>query len=94
LSDLTSRSDFDLAELGQEKTAIFVAISDFDSTYYSISALFFTQAFQELYKLASKTGGTLPVFTRFIMDEFCNIGYIPDFTQKLSTMRSRGFPPR
>ena len=47
-------------------------------------------AFQELYKLASKTGGTLPVFTRFIMDEFCNIGYIPDFTQKLSTMRSRG----
>ncbi len=90
LSDLTSRSDFDLAELGQEKTAIFVAISDFDSTYYSISALFFTQAFQELYKLASKTGGTLPVFTRFIMDEFCNIGYIPDFTQKLSTMRSRG----
>lgn len=90
LAYLTSRSDFDITELGEEKTAIFVNLSDTDDTYYSISALFFTQAFQELYAFASKHGGTLPVFTRFVMDEFCNIGYIPSYTVKLSTMRSRG----
>ena len=90
LANLTSRSDFDLSDLGRKKTAIFVVISDYDSTYNSISALFFIQAFQELYKLASKEGGTLPVPVRFLMDEFCNIGYIPDYTVKLSTMRSRG----
>lgn len=90
LANLTSRSDFDLSDLGRKKTAIFVVISDYDSTYNSVSALFFIQAFQELYKLASKEGGTLPVPVRFIMDEFCNIGYIPDYTVKLSTMRSRG----
>lgn len=90
LAYLTSRSDFDIRELGEEKTAIFVNLSDFDDTYNSVSALFFTQAFQELYRLAAEHGGTLPVFTRFVMDEFCNIGFIPSYTVKLSTMRSRG----
>ncbi len=90
LAHLTSASDFDLTEPGLEKTAIFVVISDADDTYNSISALFFSQAFQELYKLAAKHNGSLPMFTRFIMDEFCNIGFIPAYTVKLSTMRSRG----
>lgn len=90
LADLTARSEFDISELGREKTAIFVILSDYDDTYNSISALFFTQAFQELYRLASANGGRLPVFTRFMMDEFCNIGFIPGYTVKLSTMRSRG----
>lgn len=90
LARLTSRSDFDFTDLGKKKTAIFVVISDSNSTYNCISALFFIQAFQELYKLAEKESGTLPVPVRFIMDEFCNIGYIPDYTVKLSTMRSRG----
>lgn len=90
LNRITSHSDFDLNELGQKKTAIFVIISDSDTAYNSISALFFTKAFQELYRKASETDGTLPVFTKFLMDEFCNIGYIPDYTGKLSTMRSRG----
>lgn len=90
LAYLTSRSDFDITELGLDKTAIFVNLSDYDDTYNSISALFFTQAFQELYRLAAKHGGTLPIFTRFVMDEFCNIGFIPSYTVKLSTMRSRG----
>lgn len=90
LAELTSASEFDFTELGEEKTAIFVILSDYDETYNSISALFFTQAFQELYKLASRHNGTLPQFTRFTMDEFCNIGFIPGYTVKLSTMRSRG----
>ncbi len=90
LADLTARSEFDITELGRKKTAIFVILSDYDDTYNSISALFFTQAFQELYRLASANGGRLPVFTRFVMDEFCNIGFIPGYTVKLSTMRSRG----
>lgn len=90
LAEMTSASDFDFTELGNKKTAIFVVLSDYDETYNSISALFFTQAFQELYRLAAKNEGTLPQFTRFIMDEFCNIGFIPGYTVKLSTMRSRG----
>ena len=90
LAYLTSASDFDIRDVGEEKSAIFVNLSDFDSTYNSISALFFTHAFQELYHLAAENGGELPVFTKFVMDEFCNIGYIPGYTVKLSTMRSRG----
>lgn len=90
LANLTSASDFDLEELGKKKTAIFVILSDYDETFHSISALFFTQAFQKLYRLASANQGRLPQFTRFLMDEFCNIGYLPGFTTKLSTMRSRG----
>ncbi len=90
LANITSRSDFDMTDLGDSRTAIFVAISDYDETYHSISALFFTQAFQELYRSASASDGKLEVPVRFIMDEFCNIGFIPGYTTKLSTMRSRG----
>ncbi len=90
LAHITSKSDFDLADAGKEKTAIFVIISDNDTSYNTISALFFMRAFHELYGLATKHNGTCPIFTKFIMDEFCNIGYIPDYTTKLSTMRSRG----
>lgn len=90
LAKLTSETNFDLSELGEKKTAIFVVLSDYDNTYNSISALFFTQAFQTLYRQAATNGGTLNTFTRFMMDEFCNIGFIPGYTTKLSTMRSRG----
>ncbi len=45
---------------------------------------------QQLYDFADKNGGKLPIKTFFILDEFANIGQIPDFDKKISTSRSRG----
>jgi len=90
VANLTSASDFDLEELGEKKTAVFVILSDYDETLNPISALFFTQAFRSLYRLALAHQGALPQHVRFLMDEFCNIGYLTHYTRMLSTMRSRG----
>lgn len=86
---LTAASDIDLAELGQRKVALFLVIPDSKATYAPILALFWQQAFQVLYELADKHGGSLPVPVRCVMDEIANCGYIPEYAQKKSTMRSR-----
>jgi len=69
--------------------ALFLVIPDSKVTYAPILALFWQQAFQVLYTLADKHGGVLPVPVRCVMDEIANCGYIPDYAQKKSTMRSR-----
>lgn len=86
----TSHSDISLTLPGNKKCAYFCILSDTDSTFYFLSSLFFSFLFIKLTRLADMTGGTLKVPVNFLMDEFCNIGHIPDFTKKLSTMRSRG----
>lgn len=85
---LTADSDFDLADLGRERVALFVFQPDSDRTYDVLGSLLFTELFHRLYELAGNK--PLPVPVRFLLDEFCNIGYIPDFTVKISTMRKRG----
>lgn len=87
---LTEKSDIDLELPGREKCAYFCIISDMDTTYYFLASLFFSFLFIKLIRLADRNGGKLPVFVNFLLDEFCNIGKIPDFTTKISTMRGRG----
>ena len=88
---ITDKTDIDLREPGRSKCAYFCVTSDMDSTFDFIAGLFFSFLFIKLIRLAdSNPSGKLDVETYFLLDEFPNIGKIPDFEKKLSTMRSRG----
>ncbi len=90
LRDLTATDEMELETLGDEKTALFIMISDTDPTYNFIAALMYTQMFNLLCTKADKCPGSrLPIHVRCILDEFANIGQIPNFHQLISTIRSR-----
>lgn len=88
---LTADIDIDLTLPGKEKTAIFIIMSDQDATLNFLSSLFFSFIFIKLVRFADLYGknGKLIVPVNFILDEFPNIGRIPDFEKKISTVRSR-----
>lgn len=90
VTHLTAVDNIDLAAIGTEKTALFCITPVVDTTFNFLVALLYTQLFETLYNYAeTKTEGIrLPVHVRFLLDEFPNIGTIPDFPQKLATMRS------
>ncbi len=91
LRKITDKNDIDLKMPGKEKCAYFCVTSDMDSTFDFISSLFFSFLFIKLIRMAdNNTSGKLDIETYFLLDEFPNIGKIPDFEKKLSTMRSRG----
>lgn len=87
---ITTSNNIDFEELGEEKTALFVITSAADSTYDYIATIFFSQMLQKMYSQADRNGGTLKNQVYFLLDEFANIGQIPDFNKKLSTTRSLG----
>lgn len=73
-----------------QKTILFVSISDNDSTFSFLASILYQQLFEILYRQADKIyRGRLPIHVRFVLDEFANIGSIPDFERKIATMRSR-----
>lgn len=73
-----------------KKTILYIGISDSDKSLNFIPAIMYQQLFDILYSQADSTPkGRLPIHTRFILDEFANIGQIPDFEIKIATMRSR-----
>jgi type IV secretion system protein VirD4 len=69
--------------------ALYVISPDSHSTYNYILTIFYGQLLQRLYALADRNGGSLNQPVYLLLDEFANIGKIPDFNQKLSTSRSR-----
>lgn len=87
---ITTSNNIDFEELGNRKTALYVITSAADSTYDFVSTIFFSQMLQKLYAQADNNGGTLRNQVYFLLDEFANIGQIPDFNKKLSTTRSLG----
>lgn len=87
---ITTSNNIDFEELGREKTALFVITSAADGTYDYISTIFFAQMLQKMFLQADHNGGTLPCPVYFLLDEFPNIGQIPDFPRKLSVTRSMG----
>ena len=89
IAELTSTNTIDFEEIGKEKTAVYVISSDTHAAYDFLLTIFFSQMIQQLYDFADESGGALPVPTYFILDEFANIGKIPDFDKKISTSRSR-----
>lgn len=90
MQKITTSNNINFDELGQKKLALFVITSASDSTYDFISTIFFSQMLQKLYVQADRNGGTLNHQVYFLLDEFANIGQIPDFNKKLSTTRSLG----
>ncbi|MDO4531869.1 MAG: type IV secretory system conjugative DNA transfer family protein [Bacillota bacterium] len=91
ICDITEADDFVFSRMGWEKCAYFVIMSDQDSTFRFLSSLFFSALFVELVRSADdKTEErALPLGANFILDEFTQIGKIPDFKMKISTVRSR-----
>lgn len=90
IQKITTSDNMDFEALGQEKTAIYVISSDSHSTYDYILTVFYAQLLQRLYAEADKRGGELAQPVYMLLDEFANIGTIPDFSKKVSTTRSRG----
>ena len=88
---ITSYSEIDLTLPGKEKCAYFCITSDQDSTYDVLATLFVSFLCIKLVRFAdSQPDRKLPVTVHFILDEFPNIGVVPDFKKKLATTRSRG----
>ena len=82
--------ELELDTLGDSKTALFVIISNTDSTFNFVAALMYSQLFNLLCDKADDFyGGRLPVHVRLILDEFANIGQIPNFDKLIATIRSR-----
>ena len=90
LRELTSYDELELDMLGDEKTALFVIISDTDDTFNFIVSIMYTQLFNLLCDRADDVyNGRLPVHVRCLLDEFANIGQIPKFEKLIATIRSR-----
>ena len=90
LRDLMEYDELELDTLGDQKTALFVILSDTDSTFNFVAALMYSQLFNLLCDKADDFyGGRLPVHVRLILDEFANIGQIPNFDKLNATIRSR-----
>ena len=90
IAELTSTDTINFEEIGSKKTAVYVISSDTHTAYDFLLTIFFSQMIQQLYDFADKNGGRLKERTYFILDEFANIGKVPDFDKKISTSRSRG----
>lgn len=89
--ELTDYDELELELLGDRKTALFVIISDTDATFNFIVSIMYTQMFDLLCDRAyEKYGGSLPVHVRCLLDEFANVGQLPQFEKLIATLRSRG----
>lgn len=90
LRELTSYDEMELDMLGDQRTAMFIIISDTDDTFNFIVAIMYTQLFNLLCDRADDVhGGRLPYHVRLLLDEFSNIGQIPKFDKLIATIRSR-----
>ena len=90
LRDLMEYDDLELDTLGDQKTALFLIMSDTDTTFNFVIAMLQSQLFNLLCdKADDEYGGRLPVHVRCILDEFANIGQIPNFDKLIATIRSR-----
>ena len=90
LQKITSETDIDLTLPGKKPCIYYVITSDMDSTFDFISSLFYTFLFMKLVAYAdSNKSGKCDVDVFCFLDEFANIGQIPDFNKKISTVRSR-----
>ena len=90
LRDLTMYDELALDTLGDKKMALFLIMSDTDSTFNFLISMVYTQLFNLLCDKADDVyGGRLPVHVRCLLDEFANIGQIPKFEKLIATIRSR-----
>lgn len=89
LSEMLSHSDFDMKDIGREKTAVFIVVQDEKKTYHSLVTIFIKQVYETLIDVAQESGGKLPFRTNFILDEFANMPPLKDVTTMVTAARSR-----
>lgn len=90
LREIMSYDEMELDKIGDRKTALFLIMSDTDTTFNFVIAILQSQLFNLLCdKADDEYGGRLPVHVRVIADEFANIGQIPQFDKLIATIRSR-----
>lgn len=89
IAALTSTNTIEFEDLAKEKSVLYFITPESHSTYDFLMNIFFSQLFQRLYEFGDQNGGALPVPMFLILDEFANIGRIPNFERVLSTCRSK-----
>jgi len=89
LSSMLSRSDFDMKDIGRQKTAVFMIVQDEKKTLHSLATIFIKQCYETLIDVAQESGGKLPYRTNFILDEFANMPPLKDVTTMVTAARSR-----
>lgn len=90
LRELTAYDELELDTLGDQKTALFIIMSDTDDTFNFLISMCYTQLFNRLCEKADDVyGGRLPVHVRCLIDEAANIGQIPKLEKLVATIRSR-----
>ena len=90
LRDIMTEDELELDTMGDRKTALFLIMSDTDTTFNFVIAMLQSQLFNLLCDKADDFyNGRLPVHVRLILDEFANIGQIPNFDKLIATIRSR-----
>lgn len=90
LSEMLSYSDFNMEDIGRQKTAVFMIIHDEKTTYHALATIFLKQAYETLIDVAQNSPkGKLPHRTNFILDEFANMPPLKDVTTMVTAARSR-----
>ncbi|MDD4188422.1 MAG: type IV secretory system conjugative DNA transfer family protein [Bacilli bacterium] len=89
LSEMLSYSDFNMEDIGKQKTAVFMIIHDEKTTYHALATIFIKQCYETLIDVAQENGGKLPFRTNFILDEFANMPPLKDVTTMVTAARSR-----
>lgn len=90
LSEMLSYSDFDIRDIGKEKTAVFLKVHDEKTTYHALATIFVKQAYEALIATAQTCPGLkLPYRTNFVLDEFANMPALKDVGTMITASRSR-----
>ena len=90
LSEMLSYSDFDIRDIGKEKTAVFLKVHDEKTTYHALATIFVKQAYEALIAVAQTCPGLkLPYRTNFVLDEFANMPALKDVESMITASRSR-----
>lgn len=90
IANLTSRTDFELQDIGKEKTAVFLIIPDEKESRHELATLFIDQCYQALVNTAqTMPNGKMPIRINFILDEFANMPPISSISNKITVSRSR-----
>jgi len=90
LSEMLSYSDFNMEDIGKEKTAVFLIVHDEKTTYHPLATIFIKQLYEVLIDVAHKNpDGSLKYRTNFILDEFANMPALRDVTSMVTAARSR-----
>ena len=90
LSEMLSYSDFDIRDIGKEKTAVFLKVHDEKTTYHALATIFVKQAYEALISVAQTCPNLkLPYRTNFILDEFANMPALKDVGTMITASRSR-----